>query len=301
MTSAPTTPIDARVYIDESGEKGYVDVVNPSEFGLLLGVIVRDCDGNALRAALQPYFDSFVRALPPGMKPHITDAFASRDPAVCAVATSTRASYQQVARSSPITVVYEAISASGFARRRDERVAMATKAETARRSGIRITNHPHRDRLEEELLEGFLLKLDAFGEDHDLAHISVTSDTLSKGVRDSYADILEQARTASNRTEEVKGYNPATRERLKGALTTRIIVPVGSGLDVDVRRAGDITDRPPEPLLLLADILVNSLRHHFKTTVNPATDPLNAPGSIRGWTLEASVYGVMDEYAMDVV
>src|SRR5436309_10485015 len=117
MENGSTGPVDGRVYVDESGVTGFVEKPGAKGLGLLLGVVVRESDDAAVRKALQPSFERFVKALPSGMKPHITDAFASPDRAVGTVAAETREMYEQIAMQQPVTVIYEAISASAFARR----------------------------------------------------------------------------------------------------------------------------------------------------------------------------------------
>lgn len=233
------------------------------------------------------------------MKIHITDAMGSDNASVRMTAEATRDAFVHVARAAKLSLIYEALSATRFAQERDGHKAIAAATQAARRSSVRITTHAHRDRLDEELFVGLCVKIDGYAEDAALAHVGLVSDTLDALIKDAYQRTLDSARDAVDRAESVKGFDLSSKAKVSGSIRIRVDVPAGSGFEPAVTRLGDVTvQTEPDPLLLLADILANSLRHHLGR-LDVDVDPLNAPNSIAGWPLALKVWGAMDEYFMD--
>jgi hypothetical protein len=301
MGVTPNVPQEACAYIDESGAKGFVNAARPGEFGLLLAVVVRSVDETELRRKLDPAFQTFVRALHAGMKVHITDAIASGDAALQATAVATRDAFLRTANDAPLAIIYEAISATRFARRRDDPKALAAGAKATRRLDVRTTTHPHRDRLDEELFVGLCVKIDEYAKESTLMHVGLVSDILDGAIKDAYQQTLDDARDADDSVENVKGYDLASKRQVTATVRIKIEAPAGSGFEPAVTRLGEVAvETVPDPLLLLADILANGLRHHLAQR-SVDIDPLNAPASVAGWPLESKVWGVMDNYIMDTL
>lgn len=301
MNVAPRVPEDARAYIDESGAKGFADNPKPGEFGLLLAVVIPTAEEATLRAKLDPSFRTFKGTLPAGMKVHITDAITSCDASVKATAEATRDAFVQVAGAANLSVMYEALSARRFAPARDNLSALASSAKAVRRSDVRITAHAHRDRLDEELFVGLCVKIDCNAQEREFAHVGLVSDTLDPAIKDAYQRTLDSARGAGDRVDTVKGFELSSKTKVSGTIRVKTEVPTRSGFEPAVTRLGDVAVQvAPDPLLLLADILANSLRYHL-AQLDIDVDPLNAPASTVGWSLASKLWGQMDDYFMDAL
>ena len=301
MTAMDVEPsvADTLAFVDESGARGYSRKLTPArdhELGLLCALLVPAPRVEKFRSAFRPGYQRFVAAMPHGAKLHITDAFASGNERWAAVAESVRAEFHGLIRRLEIPVVYEARRLAVERNAHDLREKLIARARTARRSPIRIPDRPSQATVEDQMVVGLALKLDAFCEDAGRQRIDLMFDELDATVAKRHDDAVDRTRNIGRSTRRVRGWNLLTKSSVEGAISFQADAPFSLHTRFlgELRVAGKL-----DPLVLATDTVANSLYDHLVGL--PAEAYLNRPQSIAGWELEDRVYGARDDAIEDVL
>lgn len=289
----------AVAYIDEAGAKGFARNLTSDRddaIGLMCAVVF-PCDlAGEVREAYRPGYDRFCGAAPAGEKHHFTDAFKVGNEAWASVAHDVRDEFCNILASQAHSIVYDArrLSLQRQDHERGENLLAAAKA-ARRNQSISVPSRPSLRRVETNLIEGLILKLDAFGQDKSLDLIDLRFDEIDDEIADHYREILMRLRSMKATSSQVKGWDKTAKAQVMGAVTTRIT----TSFEIDVTKIGGIeVIGKDDPLILLADMIANSLYRHLAAL--PILGPLNAPASISNWILAGSVYGVRDDAFEDL-
>ncbi len=249
-----------------------------------------------IRETYRDGFNRFCAAAPTGAKMHITDAFRPGNEAWAAVARIVRKEFFELIQSQQIPVIYDArrLVLSRVAYERLE--ALGTAARAARQSPIKIPERPNAEKIETQLIKGLTLKLDALATDLKRACIDLYFDEIDAELSRHYEQTIGGLRNISAINHEVKGWNPITKQQVKGNITFTIKAP----FELDIKRIGKIkVVGKNDPLVLATDMVTNALNHHLNNI--HADAKLNAPSSIESWTLGNRVYGVRDDAIEDII
>jgi hypothetical protein len=290
-------------YVDETGARGLMRDLKPERDQdiSLMCALVFEPDGHA--KAIETFtagFDAFCRAMPPGAKLHITDAFKPGNETWGNVAARVREEFIEHVKTLRPIVVYSArrLKLAREAHARDQTLIEAGKA--AKRSAIKITgaNRPSDARVEDDLVICLSLRLDAFAGDmvsqiRNVKQVDLLFDEID--VAERYEALIQRTREISKTVTKVSGWDPAQSKRVKGSIQFAAEAP----FRLDTRFIGNIhVLGKAHPLILAADIVTNYLVYHLKQL--PSDAPLNAPSSIVGWVLEDRVWGVSDDATDDL-
>jgi hypothetical protein len=298
-----TTRIPA--YIDEAGARGRVRDLTPArdhEFGLICALVFAP-DAHAETVQLfTPGFERFRAVMPAGAKLHITDAFKPGNEKWAEVAREVRTEFIELIQRKHPVIVYAARRLALSRNWHAATDAAMTSAKAARRSKIKLTgaDRPSDWRVEDDLITMLALRLDAFGEIAQQAHlnpwIDLFFDETDKEVAERYEAAVARTASITSTVETVAGWDPATNKRVQGSVTMEVKDPP---FRIDTQYLGGIYVIGKEhPLVLAADIVTNYLAHHLAQLGPDA--PLNAPSSIEGWELAQRVWGVSDDASDDL-
>ena len=290
---------DTFAFVDESGVRGYSRKLTPArdhELGLVCALLVPAPRVEEFREAFRPGYQRFLEAMPDGTKLHITDAFAYGNERWATVASSVRSQFHGLIRHLQIPLIYEArrlaVERDAHALRED----LVSRAKAARRSPVRIPDRPSRSTVEDQLVLGLALKLDAFCEDYGRQGVDLLFDELDTNVAQRYVDAVDRTRNIGRSTRRVKGWDPRTKSRIEGEISFQADTPfpLHTRFLGELRVAGKL-----DPLVLAIDTVANSLYDHLLGL--PAKAHLNRPQSIAGWELEDRVYGARDDAIEDIL
>ena len=280
------TSFDAIAYVDEAGALGRTSRLgseHDDDIGLFAAVLL---EGDKLAKAADdftPAVELFKASAPTGSRLHITDASASGNEAWARAADSAREEAYELVRRLRIPVIFEARRLRGQREFRDTLAEIGRKATEGRRSGIEVKARASKERIEENLLEMLLEKLEVYGEDARLNAIEVRFDDVDRSLFKSYEKKLDELRGTDDTMEDVMGYERATGVLHHGTVRTQI-----QGASAAVRRvAGLAVAGKNDPLVLLVDIVANSLNDYFRRLDNGRDiDEL----STREWCLATGVW-----------
>lgn len=290
---------DVLAFIDESGARGYSRNLGPvrdPEIGLMCALlfpakhIEKYCD------AFRLGYKRFLDAMPNDAKLHITDAFAPGNEYWTTIARSVRSEFYRLIHCRQIPVVYDArrmaVERGSHERQKD----LVLQAKALRRSSIRITDHPNQPKVEDELVQGLALKLDAFCADAGCHKVDLLFDEIDSTAAKRYRKLIDEINNTGNSIHIVKGWDPETKSQVKGkiSLKTKASIPLGARFLGELRVVGKKC-----PLIFAADIIANSLYDHLSSLSPDAA--LNRPSSIEGWNLKSRVYGVRDNAIEDII
>ena len=293
----PTT--DTLAFIDESGARGYSRKLTPArdhELGLVCALLVPTPRVEEFRDAFRPGYQRFLDAMPDGAKLHITDAFASGTERWATAAHSVRSEFHGLIHRLEIPVIFEARRLAVERDAHELREDMISRAKAVRRSPVRMPDRPSRSTVEEQLVLGLALKLDAFCEDARRRGVDLMFDELDAKVAQRYDDTVNRTRNIGRSIRRVKGWNPETKSRVEGQISFRTDAP----FPLNTRFLGHLcVAGKRDPLILATDIVANSLYDHLVGLPDEAY--LNRPQSIAGWELEDRVYGAREDAIEDIL
>jgi hypothetical protein len=147
-----------------------------------------------------------------------------------------------------------------------------------------------------QLIEGLVLKLDAFATDFSLERIDLWFDQIDDPIAEHYGEVIARLRTLSANERRVKGWDLDAKAPVEGSIAMAVDAP----FELDVTRIGEVkVVGKSDPLVLVADMIANSLHRHL--TAHPTDAALNAPSSIEGWMLASRVYGVRERALEDLI
>ena len=300
MTMCADPPAtDTLAFIDESGARGYSRKLTPArdhELGLVCALLVPDPCVEEFRKAFRPGYQRFLDAMPDGAKLHITDAFASGIERWATAAHSVRAEFHGLIHRLEVPVIYEARRLAVERDAHELRENMVSRAKADRRSPVRIPDLPSRATVEDQLVLGLALKLDAFCEDFGRQGVDLMFDELDAKVAQRYDNAVNRTRNIGRSNRRVKGWDPRTESRVEGEISFQADAP----FPLNTRFLGQLrVAGKRDPLILATDMVANSLYDHLAGL--PAVAYLNRPQSIAGWELENRVYGARDDAIEDIL
>lgn len=291
--------MNGTAYVDEAGEKGLVRKVEKerdSAFGLMCAVLIVDSVTEEVRAAFEPEFVKFCEAAPEGAKIHITDAFTSGNESWAAVAQSVRESAFSILDRDGCVVLYDARRLGVVRESFKVKEELVNSVRQAQSSEVSVSQRPDSQRIDDQLVQGIVLKADAYAQDHGIDQIDLLFDELDEVLRKGYEKALCDTQTLEHQEHKVKGWNLKDKAPVSGVITIEVHAP----LPLDVTHIGTLkVAGKSDPLVLLADIVTNALNHHLRSL--DSSHPLNAPASVRGWRLENRVWGVRDDAIEDII
>ena len=290
---------DTLAFVDESGARGYSRKLTPArdhELGLLCALLVPAPRVEEFRDAFHPGYQRFVNAMPDGAKLHITNAFVCGNEPWATMAKAVRSDFHGLIRRLQIPVIYEARRLAVERGSYELQENMVSQVKAARRSPIRIHDRPSRLTVEDHLVYGLALKLDAFCEDAGRQRIDLIFDELDTKVAQRYNDAVNRTRNIGRSTRRVKGWNPQTNSSVEREISLQTDAP----FPLHTRFLGELHVLGKlDPLVLATDIVANSLYHHLVSL--PASACLNRPQSIAGWELQDRVYGARNDAIEDII
>lgn len=294
-----TSDTDTLAFIDESGARGYsrkLTSARDHELGLMCALLIPARRVEEFRNALRSGYERFLDAMPDGAKPHITDAFMPGNEHWGTVACSVRSEFHGLIRCLQIPVIYEARRLAVERNSYERREHLVSKAKVSRRSTIRISDRVSQSRVEDQLVLGLALKLDAFCEEFRRRRVDLLFDKIDgKTIRD-YRAVVDRTRNIGRSRHIVRGWDPETKSQVRGEISFEAHAP----FPLNTRFLGELhVMGKTDPLMLAVDIIANSLYNHLLRL--PPGAFLNHPSSIDGWELKDRVYGVIDNAIEDII
>ena len=288
-------------FVDEAGEKGYsrkLIEARDDGVGVLCSLSFPSERLDEMRARFRPEFDRFVGACPSDAKPHVADAFVAGREEWADIARSVRDEFFDLVRELELPVIYEARRGRVDRRSHEHRSEIAEKARAARRSSIRLPKRLDGTRLEEALMIGLLLKLDALGETYHDRLVDLRFDeTDHLDLFRKQADRVSTIGQPSKRT--VKGWDEDKKVPVAADWTFHLQA-TNVDFQLEATHIGDLSIvGKSDPLVLAVDMVANHLWRHLVQL--PPEAQLNAPSSIAGWSLEDRVWAAMDDGIQEFV
>jgi hypothetical protein len=277
----------ATFVIDESGAKGYSDnrEGHLGELGVMAGFLIP----NEYLEKVESEITSITNNYLIDGKLHITD-LESNDQ------ESLRNNIFDYLLSVRAFWTYEAMYVEGFYNNAQHVLDMVNKANSSRRSNVKISSNEKRDLLHSELFLGTFGKGVAFCIDNisQEFQLNVITDHVDKSILKLFNDSAQRLLSVGQRKEhKVTGYNPDTGTVVKGSVVSEItqgkeLLGDFFGVKYDIK----VSD---SPLTVAADVLVNSVHHHLSSLqkVTPGCQ-LNTIESIIDHPLSSIVYGITD-------
>lgn len=287
-------------YIDEAGAKGFernVRVDNDNDIGLISAIIFPPNVHDKAKELFTPGFLKFQQAAPPGAKIHFTDAYTPGNEAWADVANEVREDFIRIIYELNPIIVYTARRLRHTRENYKNITNMIENAKANSNKNIKIigSDRPNKDTIEEDLMLGLTLRIDAFGEicenENDITYFDLYFDQIDDSTKKKYEGVIERTKNLSTSTTKiVNGWDSSSKQKLTGTINTKIHSE-DMRLDTQYVQSVHIAGKN-HPLVLVADLVANLLYRHLKQL--DVNAPLNAPSSILGWRLEERVYGTMD-------
>lgn len=294
-----TSDADTLAFIDESGARGYsrkLTAARDHDLGLMCALLIPTERVREFRNAFRSGYEQFLNAMPDSARPHITDAFMSGNECWATVARSVRSEFHRLIRCLQIPVIYEARRLAVERNSHERQELLVSQAKETRRSPIRIPDRVSQSRIEDQLVLGLALKLDAFCEDFKRRRVDMLFDEIDNTMAQGYRTVVDRTRNIGKSRRVVKGWNPETKSQVRGEISFEVHAP----FPLNTRSLGELhVVGKADPLMLAADIVANSLYDHLRGLASDAF--LNCRPSIDGWDLEDRVYGVSDNPIEDII
>ncbi len=290
---------DVLAFIDESGSRGYSRNLEPArdhEIGLMCALLIPAKHFENYHNAFLPGYKRFLDAKPDNAKPHITDAFTPGNECWAAIARSVRSEFHRLIHCLQISVVYDARRLAVERDSHERQKVFISQIKKLRRSPIRITDHPNQPKVEDELVLGLAIKLNAFCQDSRYQKVGLLFDEIDSNVAQKYREIIAEISNIGDSRYVVKGWNQETKSKVQREISFSIhaSIPLGARFLGELHVVGK-----NNPLILAADIVTNSLYDHLSSLPHDAY--LNRPSSIEGWNLKSRVYSVRDDAIEDII
>lgn len=294
-----TSDADTLAFIDESGARGYsrkLTAARDHDLGLMCALLIPAKRIEEFRNAFRSGYEQFLNAMPDGARPHITDAFMPGNEYWATVARSVRSEFHGLIRCFQIPVIYEARRLAVERNSYERREHLVSRARASRRSSVRIPSHPSQSKIEDQLVFGLALKLDAFCEDFGRRRVDMLFDEIDNTVAQGYRTAVDRTRNIGKSKHVIKGWNPERRSQVRREISfeTHTQFPLNTRFLGGLHVVGKA-----DPLMLAADIVANSLYDHLQGLAPGAF--LNHRPSIDGWDLEDRVYGARGDAIEDII
>jgi hypothetical protein len=260
-----------------------------ARIGVMAAVLVAPEVSAVAVARLQPAFDAFCKAAPPGARLHITDAFKPGNEEWAAIARPVREEYFRTLQSLRLPIVYAA-RRHGVARATREFVDKARAAVPAKPSPIRVIGRerPIDDRIEDDLMVMLALRLGAYAEDVDSRTIDLLFDATDAEIAKRYDAVLDRVRAGIRKPYTLFTWNEETHSKHAYRVSHEV---AGAPFPLDNRFLGGIQIiGKRDCLIFAADIVANDLYRLLRGF--PADAPLNTIASIVDWRLKPCVWGI---------
>lgn len=278
---------DAIAYTDESGSKGLLrNLKEPKDedFGLCCSILVPTSQASAVQAALAVPFERFKQGVGGRVKKlHITEALRQED--LRSIACEVREAIFEVIQVYDLRIVYCARKL-GTLRKEHSMLRGIEQAAGALGDGRNSSNGSPigSDRVESDLIQGLVLRLDELAEEKGWTRIEPVSDRLDKAVHNALDEAVEETQSLTNRTLVVNSV-------YGGQVAIRFSVSGAPGLDV-IRVGPLIVRNGVDEMTFAADVVANSLRSHLGKL--PPGHALNAASSVQSWSLALQVNGLRE-------
>lgn len=270
--------------IDESGAKGYAD--NKEQYAGEIGVMAGYIFGEEQLDTIQCSLDAIQNNYISDGKMHITNLSPEDQ-------LSLRHEIFNFLLKSKTPCLYEAIHSEGFHKEFQSETYRIAKIKESQKSKIRTSNHAEKWLLHEELFQGIFGKalawcIDNIGDEFKLAIITDRiDDTLKKRFIIMADEFLNLTKPTFLKT---KGYDLDKKEKLTGSITTSI--KNADDLLGDLSKATYSINHENSSLTLAADVIANSIYHHFETRPNEDRfKDLHNKEGLSGHKLEGLFYG----------
>jgi hypothetical protein len=289
-------------FIDEAGEKGLIRNLAPQrddEIGLLGALVFPEPRLEEFRTAFTPPFERFRTEGGDRLKKlHITEAFRPGNEDLRPMAVEVRSAIFDLLRSKQVPIVYCARRMRLLRAAHESLESLKTQARAARKAThIAIPNRPSTDRVEQDLMTGLALRLDAFAEDAKLGKIELLTDDMDLPILNGLEESADHTRSISSSLTVIKAFDLNVRKPVQGTITFSVPDPP---FELDARHLGALAIVGKiDPLVFATDLVVNALSDHLNS-LKP-DQRLNAPSSIAGWILQDRVYGVLDGALEDIL
>lgn len=274
--------------LDESGAKGYSDKREsmPGELGVIAGYLVPRSYLERVKSDL----DSIRLQYFGNGKIHITDLQPEQQ-------ESLRNSIFKYFKQSNVYWVYEATYVQGFCENAILIEEISRKSKDEKRSNVKISGNKNPDMLHVELFQGAFGKAVAFCMDRGFSNfeLEIITDKTDKEILEKFKRAADELlNVGQEKCHLVTGFDPETKQVVKGSITTTITdghEELGdfSGVSYSIRCEDS-------SLTLAADVLSNSVNYHLKShQVNNIGMLLNKSTAISGHPLDSLVYGTWDD------
>ena len=301
-TAPPMKTLNGVAFIDEAGEKGFIRNLDPQrdhKIGLLGALVFPEQRLEEFRTAFAAPFEQFkIEGGPQLTKLHITEAFKPGNEDLRPMAVEVRDAIFELLRSKQVPIIYCA-RRMRLLREGHERLeklkAQAKAARTA--THIVIPERPSPDRVEQDLMIGLALRLDAFAEDAKLSKIELVTDDMDLPILAGLKESADRTRVVSSSQTIIKAFDLKAQKKVQGTITIAVQNPP---FELDTKHLGslDIIGKI-DPLVFATDAVVNALNDHLSSLMHDQR--LNAPSSIADWVLQDRVYGVLDDALEDIL
>lgn len=274
---------------DESGAKGYADSPEqyPGETGIFAGYLIPE----TLLAEVNSQLETISQRFFGSRKPHIREISK----------TSMRDLRSEVfafIRGRKLPCLYEAIHVEGFHRSYTSVRQMHEGIRSIMNNNRRLCEQEKPRLLHEELFQGLFCKASAFFLDYcdpcaDTLQILV--DAVDASIFRRFSGSAIEMTDFSPKIIPVKVWDPGNKNLLHREIRTNY----GSEDSSMMRRLEEINWKilqGPPHLVLAADVIANSLNHHFQT--RPSQDvgkPLHTFSAVSGHSLADGFYGLYDD------
>jgi hypothetical protein len=284
---------------DESGAKGYASAtdIETDEIGVFAGIMLP----RELLPKLKPEFDAAVKRFASSDgKLHITELKPDDQAAL-------RQAIYGLILKHQLPCFYEAMHVAGFNAAHGDLVRLVERARANRRSPIKMSgNPPEPPSLHVTLFEGLYGKVLAYCEERGQTRvdIEVRTDRVDESIRKEFGRGAEKLTDYAPVTSHATGFDPASKQVVRGSVTVK-----GSGADaelaVTVEKLKLESVGDDDGLVVAADVLANSLVHHFRTRPEDQKyRALNKPDAFAGHPLAVcldsfrdwSGYSLADEF-----
>jgi len=290
---------DLLVFADEAGSRGYVRDLKPEqdhEISLICTLPIPAEFLEPVKSTLNPLFEKFKAAAPVGAKIHITEAYAKGNDKWREVADEVREELFRIMHEMRIIIVYSARRLRFSRERHEEQMSIKTKGLASRKSDIKITNanRPSDEQVDDEVMIGLALMIDAFCELNKKSRADLVFDEIDKAVAARYEAALERTRNIGDLSKDVKGWDPKEKKVVIGKIDSHI--------ETDFRLKSEFLGKidvvgKDDPLIFAVDVVANHLWRHLCSLDNTAS--LNTQISIENWALGDLVWGADDENGLD--
>ena len=273
---------------DESGAKGYADQDEqfPGQIGVFAGLLVPEgilAEGEAaLEAVIAPHRCG-------DGKLHITDLEVPAQ-------ADLRQRLFEVIRALHLPCFWYAIHVAGYYAHHTMLAGMIADAvkEAAALAGTVQGPTPRAapGSLHVELFRGLYSHIVAFIEERapgDVA-IEVRTDRVDTPIAKSFREEADRLLNRAPRTSTVSGYDRVEKKVVKRQLTFETLWPETLSITTKVTSLDLRTVSDADPFVVAADVLANSLHHHFRQRgANEMYEDLNRPIAVHGHPLARSL------------